>query len=652
MKLTLKRLWLINFKGIRNKQIDFRDITNIFGENASGKTSIADAWSWLLNGKDTANRKDFEIKTLDENNVVIPNIDHEVGAEIDVDGTAVILRKVLKENWVTKRGSNKVELKGNETFYYWNDVPMKQGEFQTKISVFGNENLLKLITNPLYFNSSLKWEDRRSVLIPLIPDVPDAEIAQGNEAFTKLMAEMSGKTFKEYRAQIASKKKLLKEELERIPVRIDEVDKSMPDVLNFNAISSDISAKQQELAGIDSQIEDSTKALQEKHSEITAKQNKIHQLTTEVKNIEFQTREKLKDANRAQASDMASLERDINEATRSIADNNAGIQRANASKNTQQSERDGLRERYEKVGNEVLVFNDHEFSCPTCRRAYEEADIEAKKTELTNNFNISKSKRLADISASGKNINDYLAKQDELIAGFTASNDILQAKIAELKDKLVTLKAVQAEFNNTLSEIVKVLEADIKYNNILFDIDSLQAQVKEVPAVDNTELKTRKALITGEIDQLKQQLATRDQIDRAVLRIEELEKEQSSYAQQLADLEGTEFNMEQFNKAKMTLIEDRINSKFQYVKFKLFDQQINGGEVDCCDTLINGVPFTDANNAAKINAGLDIINTLCHHHGVFAPIFIDNRESVNNLIHCQSQIINLIVSTDQQLRVA
>lgn len=652
MKLTLKSLWLINFKGIRNLHVDFTNVTNVYGENASGKTTLFDAVSWILNGKDSTDRKDFEIKTLDADNKVIPKIEHEAGAIFDIDGTTTTLKKILKEKWVKKRGLSEAEFTGNETLYYWNDVPMQQQEYQAKINGMMNENLLKLLTNPLYFNS-MKWQDRRNILIALVGDVSDNEISEGNQAFIDMLAQMSGKSFKEYKAQIGARKKLLKDKIEKIPTRIDEVDKSMPPLLNWNVIKNELAEKQQELSNIDSKIEDGTRALQEKHNEIRGKQNKIHELTTEAKNLEFSTREKLKDANRSQASDIASLERDINEATRSIADNNAGIQRANAAKNTQVSERDGLRARYEKVAAEELVFNEPEFTCPTCRRAYEEADIEKKKQELTENFNQSKSKRLADISASGKNINEYLAKQDELIAGFTASNDTLRAKIDSLGERLSLLKDAQSEFDNTLGvEIQKALQADARYNEITETIDTLSSEVKEVPTVDNTELKSRKVVITGEIDALKQQLATNDQIDRAILRIAELEKEQSKYSQQLAELEGVEFTMEQFNKAKMSLIEDRINSKFQTVKFKLFDQQINGGEVECCDTLINGVPFTDANNAAKINAGLDIINTLCHHHGVFAPIFIDNRESVNNLIHCQSQIINLIVSTDKELKVA
>ncbi|MBP7398205.1 MAG: AAA family ATPase [Chitinophagales bacterium] len=68
MKISLKKLSLLNFKGIRQRTIEFNDVTNIFGKNEAGKTTLFDASLWVLFGKDSTDRKDFAIKTLDENN--------------------------------------------------------------------------------------------------------------------------------------------------------------------------------------------------------------------------------------------------------------------------------------------------------------------------------------------------------------------------------------------------------------------------------------------------------------------------------------------------------------------------------------------------------------------------------------------------------
>ena len=82
---------------------------------------------------------------------------------------------------------------------------------------------------------------------------------------------------------------------------------------------------------------------------------------------------------------------------------------------------------------------------------------------------------------------------------------------------------------------------------------------------------------------------------------------------------------DEFTKTKVNLLESSINSKFKMARFKMFEVQINGGIKECCETVYEGVPYSDLNNAARINIGLDIINTLSEHYNFSAPIFVDNR---------------------------
>ena len=134
-------------------------------------------------------------------------------------------------------------------------------------------------------------------------------------------------------------------------------------------------------------------------------------------------------------------------------------------------------------------------------------------------------------------------------------------------------------------------------------------------------------------------------------RIEELQASEEDISNKIQELEGQQYALEEFTKTKVELLENAINSKFELVKFRLFDTQINGGLIECCDTLVNGVPYADVNNAHKILAGLDIINTLIKFYNTSAPIFIDNRESINEIYNINTQIINLIVTTDSTLRI-
>lgn len=55
--IKLKKLILENFKGIKQLKIDFSNVTNIFGDNGVGKTTIFDAFTWLMFGKDSTDKK-------------------------------------------------------------------------------------------------------------------------------------------------------------------------------------------------------------------------------------------------------------------------------------------------------------------------------------------------------------------------------------------------------------------------------------------------------------------------------------------------------------------------------------------------------------------------------------------------------------------
>ena len=88
--MKLIRLTLRNFKGIREFTLEARgrDI-DVFGDNATGKTTLADAFMWLLFDKDSQNRKDFQIKTVDKHGNEIHGLDHEVEAVLEVNGQEI-----------------------------------------------------------------------------------------------------------------------------------------------------------------------------------------------------------------------------------------------------------------------------------------------------------------------------------------------------------------------------------------------------------------------------------------------------------------------------------------------------------------------------------------------------------------------------------
>ena len=667
--IEIKEITLKNFKGLRDQKIVFNKNTNIYGSNGAGKTTIFDAFTWLLFGKDSKDRKDFEVKTLDQYNVAIPKIEHEVSAIIVVDGIEISISRILKENWVKKRGSENTEFSGNVTEYYWDSVPMQQKTFQEKVSGILDESVFKLITNPLAFNS-LKWQDRRNVLIDIVGCISDTDLAAGNSEYEKLIAQLTNdKTLADYQKQILASVKKAKDDIKAIPTRIDEVSKSKPELFDFTNLRISLDMKEKELSKVNGFIENKSSAYDEQLKEINQKKLKANTIKSELEQIENSTRLEIDQNLKPDTSSLDTAKRNFEDKKGELASSGNALETLNskeASFKNQvveiETKLENLRKEWSNENAKELTFKDDDFHCPTCKREFESGDVEGKKTEMLNTFKKRKAEKLDEINTRGGNLKlEKEAVEKELVT-IQSTIETGMKHIAALKDDVVALesilKAEEAKTNpsqdvdKTLLLTNKLLENSI-YQAKKKELEEVQYSIVEVPQVDVSDLKEQRDLLMNEIDTIKSQLRNEDQIKAVDKRIAELEAEEKVLAQQIADVEKIQFVIERFNKLKIDTLESKINEKFKFVNFRMLETQINGGEAECCDALINGVPFSDANTASRINAGLDIINTLCEFYQVTAPIFIDNRESIVNVIDIKSQLVNLIVSEeDAKLRVA
>jgi DNA repair protein SbcC/Rad50 len=653
MKIILKKLSLTNFKGIRSFKVDFSEKeTAILGENATGKTSLKDAFLWLFFGKDSSDRKDFEIKTLDENNQPFHRLSHEVEALVDVDGEQLVIKRTMTEKWPKKKGGQEMIFSGHETAFHWNDVPLKEGEFQAKVASVFNENIFKLITNTDYFNS-LKWQDRRAVLMQIAGNITNDEVLDsiinvGNKhSFNALIAAFNQKkSVEDFKKEIVAKKKKIKDELDLLPAHIDEANRSLPEAKDYKEIEILINDANTNLENVDSILQNKTVAQKQHQETVLGKVKEMGELRQKAEEIKFAQRNAVADSKRQREQLIADKKREL----RTSQDNKA---RLLIEYNSEDKRRTGLQlikdelsGKWVDINKEQLVFDDKEFACPACKRAYETDDIEAKKVELTNNFNADKSRRLGDITKRGFDLAGEIKVIVTNMGNVKEKGTLLKAEIELLESAINTLEEENTRLSaNETSEVSEAIAANATYIAITQMIGVLTADINtEAPEDNNTELLSRKREILQDLDTLKKELSSKEQRDRILARIKELKDQESTLAQELATLEGTEFSIEQFIRAKMDQVEARINVRFKIVKFKMYEEQINGGQVEACTTLINGVPYSDANNAAKIQSGLDIINTLSDHYDCHGPVWVDNRESVIKLPETKSQLINLIVS--------
>lgn len=640
---------MLNFKGQRSLKIDFNETeTNISGANATGKTTVFDAFTWLLFGKDSEDRTEqkFNLKTLDELGKPIERIPHEVSAILLVDGSEILLKKVYEEKWVKTRGSVEEEFKGHTTLHFVNEVPCSEKEYNAKIEAICPYQVFKLITNPLYFPNQTK-EFQRKALFDLAGGITDNDIAESKEEFKTLLASLTGKTIEEYKREISAKKLKIKKEIADIPGRIDENKRSIPELQNWEEIELQILDKNKHIDAIDEQISDYSKLVQAENKKRADIQLQIGKLKEDKMKLEFEIKENILKDYHAKETERNSLLSELEQLKNELSSNNQQLVTLGEKKESLNKQLNQLRLDWNTINTETLIFADHQFDCPTCNRPLDIEDIETKQNELTANFNKNKADKLQKNQESGLSTKKELEITENII-------DQKQAYAKELENKITKIQEADLYLNTPKKpDATSYIELD---NNIIEykkDIDALEKQIIEfnAPNNDNSDLKSKRQALINEIDVLKQRLSLKETIQTTQNRINELEKEYKAQSQELATLEGIEFTIAAFSKAKTEAIENQINGFFTLVKFKMYEQQINGGEIETCEAMVNGVPFADLNNAMKINAGLDIINAFCTKQNIHAPIFIDNRESVNNIIPCQSQIINLIVSTDKQLTI-
>lgn len=648
--IKLKNISLKNFKGIQEFSIELNDTTSsIFGANGTGKTTLFDAFTWLLFGKDSTDKKDFQIKTLDASNTVIPKIEHEVSAEIIVDGKTISLRRLLTEKWAKSRGKETAEFTGNQTTFFWNDLEMGAKEFQSKVGEILDESVFKLITSPFAFHK-LHWSERRKVLTEIAGDVSDEELAAGNEKFQIMLSncQSNGTTIDERKRQLSGSIKTLSADMSTIPSRIDEVRRNMPQMIDETEVNNQIAEKQVEIEKIDKQLRSRVEANMEVNKKITDNQNKIFELKSEMNAIEFAAKEEAKnkvreltsgtDAVKAELDHIEEVGEKLYLKSKSIEEeiNSDKVQLANHTKT-----KEGLLAEWYKINDRK--FDATASKCPCCNQ-----DVPADEAK----FIADKKQSLSNINEEGK----LVASKIETLTKNIKQNE---AALAEVKEKhAAALKSyteldLQYKSSNTTAvptyeEIYdKIILDSVKFSKLRMEIAALEANKFEVPA-DDSELRNTRNQFFNEIIELKESIAGNKHIEQYEQRLNELKAEETALSQKIAKLEKELFIIENFTKEKMDAVEKKVNGKFQIVRFKMFDVQVNGAQAETCEILINGVPFADANTASKINAGVDIINTLSQYYQTSAPIFIDNRESVSELIETPSQVINLIVSPEHK----
>lgn len=627
--MKLLKLNLQNFKGIRNSEFDFGGIdATIYGDNATGKTTVFDSLCWLLFGKDSLDRADFEIKTL-ENGEPIHKVNHEVEAEfLNDDGNSFTLRRVYREKYSSPRGGD-TKLTGHTTDYFINDVPVKEKEYKQYINDVIAEDVFKLITNPLYFNEQYSWQNRRQLLLKMCGDVDDESVINSRSELTRLAELLNGRTVDEQRKIVAAKKTAINKELDMIPVRIDEALRNKADIATSESkLTTDIETLNKSINELENQKATIINGFSstEKRSKIDEIGRQLKARQSEVLSIYNSEKQRKRGEYEALLTQLKIIESEHDRYTDRAYDLAKDIERES--------------KRIETLQAEFDTFNAQEFNkeaCPTCGQPLPED----KQAELEAAFNSEKAAKLEEWQS-------LIESAKKLKANYEEQREVLIVKAdgltKEIEDKT---KAYESKFKEYESYLEPNVEDDPDYKELkaelfLLELDEgEEADDKEVSRLDEeiSSVKEKRAALETELNKY----TLNADIQKRVI---ELENQQQKLAAEKNLLDETSFLIDEFVKAKVDMLEESINSHFEYARFKMFNVLVNGNVEECCETTYKGVPYRSMNNAARMNVGLDIINALTKFYNVTAPVFIDNAEAVTDFIKCNSQTIKLVVDAD------
>lgn len=638
--ITLNRLTMENFKCHRYLNLVFNGgCASIYGDNAAGKTSVYDALTWLLFGKDSKGNgeKNIDIKPLNAAGEVA---DHSaitsVEAEFVTDGESVTFRRTYKEIWTTRRGSSTEVYDGNSSEYFVDGVPQKKYAYDDRIKELVPEETFRLLTSVSYFASDLKWQNRRSILFDMAGTQTDREIMAMDPQFEPLLEGMGKLSLEDYRKKLTSERRGFTGIKDQTPARLDECQKSVRDLsgLDFAGAKTVLADLEQRQRDISSQIValDHDNAADSKRLEIREAELERKRLDTE--NAAFRDRQM------AGTPDLESLRRQRTAIVNRLANAQALLSSAEKTVVSREQSINESRARWVSVNSEAFSGG----SCPTCGQQLPFEQLQA----ATGAFEQQKKNRLDEIMRTANSQMEAKAQAENQAKSLRAEINALEKEIQQADASIVAAESariVPVDMGGYAEAVKQIQNRITALNGELSAMMGSKADAREC-------LRQELEAVQKAISEAQVVLGKESVLEYSKKRMEEIQAEARNAAEALERIDQMLYLADEYTRYKTQFVESSVNSLFRIARFRLFREQANGGVEERCDVVCDGVPYVGLNNGAQINVGIDIINTLSRHYGVCVPLFVDNAESVTRLESACGQVIRLVVSeSDKELRL-
>ena len=638
-EIKINRLSLENFKCHDALTIRFGgENTSIYGDNATGKTSIYDALTWLLFGKDSHGNgeKNIDIKPLDsQGNVRDHNAITAVEAEFSVNGEVSTFRRTFHEIWKTKRGCAEATYTGNESEYAVDGVPCKKNAFDSKIQEMVPEAVFRLLTSVSYFAADMKWQNRRAVLFEMAGTMTDKEIMGKDARFTPLLEGMGKLELTDYKTKLVSQRKGCLGVRDDTPIRISECTRTIEDISGIDF--ADAHSKEEDLRSAIEGIRRSMADLENNDSlraaQMDLRETKMNMEEMERQNLEYR---RSQDNGSAKAKELKGL---IAIAEGRISGNQRFLRTAEQSVKNYEAEIQRLRDLWVEENGKAFAGG----ICPTCGQALPFDQLQKASAD----FEKKKQQKLAEIQEKAGHAKESMENANGEIQRWT--QDIAETEKA-LQDYRKQLEEAQSG-TKPIEDMPGYAETKAAIQR---SMDALQAEINRLMNQGSEEKRKLREEFAAANDQLRfvQKVLAREGLkEQAEARIADLQADARKATEELETLDQMLWLIEDFTRFKASFVEQSVNDMFLLAKFRLFREQANGGLEERCDVVYDGVPYTGLNTGMQINVGIDIINALSRHYGVRVPLFVDNAESVTRLEDGNMQTIRLVVSEeDKEIR--
>mgnify|MGYP002797417803 FL=1 len=645
--MKLLNLTLDNFKGTKHYSLDLPNGCSaaVYGENGTGKTTLADAWCWLLFGVDSKGQSDsknggFQVATKETS-----GLDYSVSATIEVDGRVHILRRVYREDFSRKNGESEKGQAKNHTDYYLDDTPLKtKKQYDAFIdTLFPSREIGRALTIPSYFPGELEPNARRELLLKLFaPEITEDSVIERHPELARLRTYKDYKTVEQYRDWAKAQRTAVNKELDSIPGRIDEANLAKREDIPTPEDEAVFQRLQAEKAKLAMKISAARNG-----SDAADAQRRKGEAEAQLARKKAEYMGKFLHANDSLNADAQALRKEISDKERDL----FLLKRKNEERVLFM---ENIRKEIKRLGGEwqewqEKCFDESSTICPTCGQPLPPEQAQ----EAREKFNLARSGEIARIEEKGLK----LREQNEKDAA------IIKAERQEIAAAKQELEALHEKLDKLAAAIVTPppFERTEEYQSIIKHIQGIEQEIALYKAKDGKKLEPlleKEEIIQQQLDELARKKLNAEANQQQEQRIRDLLAKQKELNLQLPTLDDGLALAARFIRLRAMDLEKDINSRFEVVRWKLFDIQVNGGVKTCCEAMAdnnNGVFVeysSNLNDGRRIQAGVDIINAITKATGVTAPIWIDGAGELTKKLNTQSQCVRLYASeADKALRV-